>query len=91
MTPSMEIAENVVHLVTEGHLAHAVDDEEHDATGEHGCTGIFHACLCHASPLFIAGIVGIVEAPTRPELFPDDGDATHADGHERTLLRPPIV
>ncbi|MEQ8280812.1 MAG: hypothetical protein RMA76_28840 [Deltaproteobacteria bacterium] len=91
MTPSIEVAENAVHLVLEGHTAHAVDDEHHDTTGEHGCTGIFHACVCHASPLFVASEAGIVEPQTRPDAVPGHAGATQADGHGRALLRPPIT
>jgi hypothetical protein len=56
MTPSAgEIAESVVHLVTEGHTAHAVEDDAHQPEGaEHGCSGPFHVCSCHSTTAFTA-------------------------------------
>lgn len=46
-----EVVENVLHLLTEGHAAHARShDDDHAAKGpEHGCTGTFHMCSCHSS------------------------------------------
>jgi hypothetical protein len=43
-----EILENAVHLVREGHFAHATPDgDHHDPSGpEHGCTGTMHLCSC---------------------------------------------
>ena len=41
LTPgSSEVLESATHLIANGHLAHALDDEEHEPHGEeHGCTG----------------------------------------------------
>lgn len=45
-----EVAENVWHLAREGHGAHALADAEHSPDDEeHGCSGVFHLCPCHAS------------------------------------------
>ena len=46
-----EVVENVLHLVTEGHPAHAQGhgDEHAARSPEHGCTGTFHFCSCHGS------------------------------------------
>lgn len=48
---AFELVENVLHVVSEGHLAHAVShDDEHEPSGpEHGCSLVFHFCGCHAS------------------------------------------
>lgn len=55
MPGTFEIMENIVHFVTEGHLAHlTADADHHDPSGsEHGCTPIFHACGCHTSLSFL--------------------------------------
>lgn len=57
-----EIVESAVHLLTEGHLAHATPDgDDHEPAGpEHGCTPIFHFCGCHASLSFISPQVAIL-------------------------------
>ena len=46
-----EFLENAVHLVREGHTAHAAPDgDHHDPTGpEHRCTGAVHLCSCCVS------------------------------------------
>ncbi len=58
MTPgSTEIAQNVYHLVFEGHDAH--DHPEHAEDEEHGCSGPYHMCACHSTVAFQV-------APPRP-------------------------
>lgn len=55
LTPGLaEVAENVWHLATTGHAAHAVEQgADHEPVGdEHGCTGPFHLCSCHHSQAF---------------------------------------
>ena len=56
MPGAAEIVESAVHLVTEGHLAHAAPDgDHHEPTGpEHGCTPVFHFCGCHTSMSFLS-------------------------------------
>ncbi len=51
-----ELLESAVHLVSEGHWAHAAaEGDHHEPTGpEHGCTPIFHLCSCHASLAFLS-------------------------------------
>ena len=51
MTPGAgELTENAVHLISNGHTAHAFDDAEHEPTGaEHGCSSTFHVCQCCSS------------------------------------------
>jgi len=48
-----ELAENVGHFLSKGHLAHSGSAEhEHSEPGaEHGCSGTLHLCPCHVSPL----------------------------------------
>lgn len=47
-----ELAENVSHLIRDGHLAHAAaTGHSHSEPGpEHGCSGTLHFCSCHVSP-----------------------------------------
>jgi hypothetical protein len=46
-----ELAENVSHLILDGHLAHtATPGHPGSEPGpEHGCSGTLHFCSCHAS------------------------------------------
>lgn len=50
-----EAVENAVHLVLEGHTAHAEPDgDRHTPSGpEHGCTGVMHSCSCCVSQSFL--------------------------------------
>ena len=54
VTPSLtEAAENVWHLLSTGHDAHAVEaGSDHAPQGdEHGCSGTYHLCsCCHTAP-----------------------------------------
>ena len=88
-----QLTEQALHLVTEGHTAHAIDDGEHEPDGaEHGCSGSFHMCSCHHSPSFLAVSPAAIatpdpagaEAPLEP-----GGDAPEA--YRPGLLRPPIA
>lgn len=51
-----EMVESAVHLVTEGHVAHAAPDgDDHEHAGpEHGCTPVFHLCGCHVNLSFLS-------------------------------------
>jgi hypothetical protein len=55
VTPSLtEAAENVWHLLSTGHDAHAVEaGSDHAPQGdEHGCSGTYHLCgCCHTAPV----------------------------------------
>jgi hypothetical protein len=56
LAPGMsEAVENVLHLIVEGHTAHAeADGDSHDPLGpEHGCTGVTHLCSCCISQTFL--------------------------------------
>lgn len=88
-----EIGENVVHLVTSGHLAHELEDADHERQGtEHGCSGTAHLCSCCTAPLFVPSAPPrpptaisrcSMPAPSRMELTPD--------GHLPGVFRPPIA
>jgi hypothetical protein len=94
MTPGLgEIAENAVHLVLEGHGAHADAAHEHaPANEEHGCSGAFHVCPCHHSFAFeSAGETRLPVASTSTLLVaPAEIDAPPA-AHVRGVYRPPIA
>lgn len=66
-----ELAENVVHLICDGHLAHAAGAEHsHSKPGdEHGCSGTLHFCSCHVSP---HGLIAF-RAMLAPTLMPRFG------------------
>ncbi len=98
MTPvGVELIENGVHLVSEGHSAHG-DHGDHDRLDsdaprhpEHGCTGTFHACSCHAAPTFLvpeasADIVIALQPGRQPS--PVGGQGPRA-GFEGDVFRPP--
>lgn len=44
-----ELAEQTVHLVSKGHLAHSIPDDpdEPPVDAEHGCQGLMHVCHCY--------------------------------------------
>jgi hypothetical protein len=95
LTPgSGELVENAVHLVADGHLAHAIDDAEHAPQGdEHGCTGVMHTCACHCCPS-----VALSDPPLAPEssvlelgIARFDVRGGPAVGHGLRLERPPAA
>jgi len=87
--------ENAVHLVGEGHFAHAAQHEDDHAPegDEHGCNSVFHACACHAPVSFVVNRVQSM-APALPTVAPPSSlqraEAPAADGVTRGLFRPPI-
>ena len=95
MTPGTgEITEAVVHAAVHGDTAHA-DHAGHEDAGsqdEHGCSGSFHACLCHHAP-------GFLPAPGIPALAIEVGDhsalpsplSATPTGPPDTIFRPPIA
>ena len=94
MPGGAEIIENVVHLATDGHTAHAVDDAAHAPQGvEHGCSGSMHLCECHSSPSFLVAKVGISLLPPTvdelPQFRADEGYI--ASGYVAGVYRPPAV
>lgn len=63
--PSMELVEQVVHVVE--HVTHAEvadHDAHHDehAGDEHGCTGLVHLCACHHAQVTLG--MGVVQRST---------------------------
>lgn len=95
MTPgSGELTEDLVHLVTDGHAAHAVDHADHPPTGvEHGCSGPYHVCPCHGTTSFVVHGASVkIEAakhsvrPTPP--FVAD---LAAEGVVTDIFRPPTA
>jgi hypothetical protein len=89
-----EVVENVLHLVAEGHTAHAVADADHAPRGdEHGCSGTFHVCQCHSSVTFLSGTTAPeVEAASehRQNVYRDVDDA-RAEGCRADMFRPPAA
>jgi hypothetical protein len=58
LLPGMgELVENTMHVVVQGHLAHAdADGDSHETPDpEHGCAGPFHACACCNTVLATVG------------------------------------
>lgn len=81
---SVEIVENVEHLVHDGHVAHSDAHEAavsaghetgHDLGDEHGCTPLQHQCGCHSSvpgDLPPSKLLSLpVAAPEPPHAMPD--------------------
>ena len=68
LTPgSGELAEHVVHLVREGHLAHATPDaQHHTADAEHDCSGPYHFCACHTGSSMLPPPAFVALAPPAP-------------------------
>lgn len=90
-----EVAENVIHLLREGHAAHADDaDVDHDhapTNDEHGCSGPFHVCACHQNGAF-ESVEGAQLGPP-PLRVVDGGGAELCEppaADVRALYRPPI-
>jgi hypothetical protein len=93
MPGAFEVIETAAHLVTEGHMAHAVaEDDHHSPTGpEHGCTPTFHFCGCHTSMTFLSPQnppainlrVALLADPLGPDL--------QLTGFWPTIDRPPRV
>jgi len=93
MTPGAgEITENAIHLVASGHMAHAVDYDDHEPAGdEHGCSGPYHVCQCHRSADFTVSTHPIVLATsvrTRDRLARGASDVKAA-GFFSSVFRPP--
>ena len=95
MTPAMgEITENVVHLFTEGHTAHAMLDQEHEPSGdEHGCSVSFHLCQCHGALCFLPSASVQLDERDRPSVAPIPQPTRQPipSGHLLGVFRPPIA
>ena len=59
---AMEATENLGHLLSSGHLAHAAESgDSHSESGpEHACNATLHLCSCHLTAL------GLLEKPAPP-------------------------
>jgi len=95
LTPgSTEVVENAVHLATDGHTAHAIDDADHTPEGgEHGCSGIIHSCGCHGSVSFLVFDTGpeLPAAALRNSSVIPRADSRVAAGYRLGVYRPPAV
>ncbi|MDB4962833.1 MAG: hypothetical protein JWP01_2832 [Myxococcales bacterium] len=53
--PTVELTEQVVHLVEHALEVEAADHTaHHDPGDEHGCTGLMHLCSCHHTQVNVA-------------------------------------
>lgn len=107
LTPgAAEAVGDLAHYVREGHTLHAptvenanhVDHDDHEAShgdDEHGCSTLFHVCVCHSpAPSTITGWLTF----ERTRELQDDllrGVASEArriaDGVASETFRPPIA
>lgn len=93
ITPGLaETAENLWHVVSAGHLAHAAEaGADHAPDGdEHGCSGTFHLCSCHVTVASQAA----VRQPRVGQLLPAGEFRTHGleltpDPHLSRVFHPP--
>jgi hypothetical protein len=93
LTPALEVVENGVHVLTEGHGAHALDDAEHAPAGDcHGCSATFHVCSCHAPVgvvLRACQLALVIPAP--PSIVGvAQTEVCALPAHARGVFRPPI-
>ncbi len=92
---SVELVEDGIHWITDGHTTHDTSTEHHreGPADEHGCSGPYHICICHSSSPFITRA-----APADPgkralrscemiELV----DAPSPSSHLDRLFRPPAA
>jgi len=89
-----ELTENVVHLVTSGHGAHALNDGDHQPRGaEHGCSGTFHVCSCCHVVAFSPMPDGVAcDIPMeRTDRIESCAERLRSSGHRDGIFRPPTV
>ena len=89
-----EMVENVVHLVADGHSAHATHEaEEEPCNDSHGCSGPFQTCPCHGTSAFVVDDMPIEVAAAELEVeIPRWFVASlEADGVMSGVFRPPIA
>lgn len=87
------------HYIVDGHAAHDPcasehDAHGHDATGEHGCSGLFHTCRCCPAPAaVVAGLTHesdrVEHEASAPGLPRRDDGALEA--HTEPPFRPPAA
>ena len=91
---SGELTRDLVHLIATGHTEHEsgsahAEHAEHDGA-EHGCSGPYHACVCHQTVAFAPPAVapGAV-APSMCVVVVDQTAAPGPSGVRGSLFRPP--
>ena len=93
VTPaSLELVEELVHVTTTGHSAHDTDEDHEPAGDEHGCSGSFHACQCHAPVSFLVATSPVVAKRvlrTTATQWPVTDDLRV--GFSASVFRPPIA
>lgn len=88
---SGEVAEQLVHLLRNGHFAHTIpgDPDEGPSSAEHECQGAVHSCQCCPST-FASSLSAVVVRPEDdPMGRPAGWPSSHADPHLRHVFRPP--
>ncbi len=98
-----EMVENVVHLASHGHPAHAAEqdgaaeaadhDDEHSTDPEHGCVGDIHVCSCcgHVVVAVISSTLSFELEALPYEKLESFVDSHRAVGVQRPVFRPPIA
>jgi len=86
-----EALENVVHLVAQGHSAHAggTSDRHQPPSREHGCTGAFHLCHCCPSASAVLSSVGNLQQVQTARIAAPSAFAEPVSITLSTLERPP--
>ena len=86
-----EALENVVHLVAQGHSAHAggTSDRHQPPSREHGCTGAFHLCHCCPSASAVLSSVGNIQQVQTARIAAPCAFAEPVSFTLSTLERPP--
>jgi hypothetical protein len=86
-----EALENVVHVVAQGHVAHAggTSDRHQPPGREHGCTGAFHLCHCCPSASAVLSPVGNLQQVQTSRLAAPPAFAAPDLFTVSTLERPP--
>jgi len=95
VTPGVvEVTENLWHLATRGHEAHAAEaGADHAPDGrEHGCSGTFHLCTCcHTAPAAAAPPPSSTIADAPEPSLASGGGAAPRSPFLPPLDRPPQV
>lgn len=91
VTPGVEeLAQDLAHVVLDGHTFH---DEGHEAP-DHCCSGAFHFCSCHAEVPAVAvalsrlSTLAFPSPVVMPAPLPSGGALP---SHARGILRPPTA
>jgi len=86
-----EALENVVHVVAQGHTAHAGGTSDgHQPPGrEHGCSGAFHLCHCCPSASAVLSLVGNLQQVQTARIAAPSPFAEPVSFTLSTIERPP--